>query len=271
MALVVALHAAGCASQASSNGFLTDDGGETSSGSSSGNGGNSTSSSSGAGPSGSGGGSSGGASSSGSGAGAASGSASSSGAGSSTSSSGSKATDGGSACVSSCKMDQECQASCGAVRPGYVWCCGSSTCYQWTTACPVPTDGSGSSSSSSSGSSSGGGGADAAVSDAVCQAMATNAACQQCCVTNHMHGYNTYLTSEMACACGTTGVCKTQCATEFCASAQTTQGDACDTCLNNSLSADGGGTCLTPVTNACLADADCLALLSTTGCVSGCP
>jgi hypothetical protein len=218
--------------------------------------------------------SSGGASSSGSG--GSSGIASSSGGGSSSSSgssSGSPIDSGGGVC-SSCSVDQDCQRGCPAGPGGTVWCCTSAICYQAMTACPLPSDGGSDGGGSNSGSD---GGRDAAVSvdagpnDALCQTMATTAACQTCCANNHVAGDQTFTTALQGCACAAGGACRLPCATEYCANLAPTVGDACDTCLNGSLSPDAGGTCINPVTAACLADRDCVALLGNTGCLSGCP
>jgi hypothetical protein len=102
--------------------------------------------------------------------------------------------------------------------------------------------------------------------------MSTNATCSQCCVQLHSAGQTTAVNALTSCACGTSGVCKTQCATEFCAKANTTAGDACDTCIQNSLSPDAGAAgCYNQFATACTNDPDCVALYGNTGCLSGCP
>jgi hypothetical protein len=263
-AVIVAVCAMGCAKTGVPDFSFEDDGGGAAAnaegGSEAGSG-----SGSGSGRGGSGGSGSGSASSSGGAGGSGSGSSSGS-----ASSSGSPVDSGGRAC-GSCSVDQDCTNNCVAAQAGFVWCCANSTssatCYQ-VTACPNPSDGGGVSDASTRSDASG---PDAAPNDALCSAMSTTAACQTCCINNHTHGDQTYNAAIQACACGAAGVCQTQCATEYCAGAATAAGDPCANCVNGSLGGDAGGTCINPVTVACRADPDCVALLSTSGCVAGCP
>jgi hypothetical protein len=68
---------------------------------------------------------------------------------------------------------------------------------------------------------------------------------------------------------GTTGgACSTQCAASYCMMMNPTPGDACDTCINDSLSADAGGTCLAPLESACPNGGVCDGWLT---CAGGCP
>jgi hypothetical protein len=83
-----------------------------------------------------------------------------------------------------------------------------------------------------------------------------------------MTGYNTFIQALTTCACGATGGCATTCAATFCAATQQNPDTACNTCLNNTLSPDAGGACLTPVETACTGNADCLALYGSTGCIA---
>jgi hypothetical protein len=101
---------------------------------------------------------------------------------------------------------------------------------------------------------------------------ATNMACQQCCITNHMTGYNTYTNALLMCACGATGGCATACAQSACKMPPSNpmMGDACDTCINNAVqAADGGaGACDQALQTACQGDTDCVALIQ---CIQPCP
>jgi hypothetical protein len=100
----------------------------------------------------------------------------------------------------------------------------------------------------------------------ICQALAT-AACNTCCANNHVAGVEAFAQQLRACACGSPGVCRTACATEFCGSGKTTTGDACDTCLKDSLVPAAGGQCLGQVTATCEQNPACTAYVS---CVKGC-
>jgi hypothetical protein len=83
-----------------------------------------------------------------------------------------------------------------------------------------------------------------------------------------MTGLDALIADIQACDCGTSGVCQTSCATEYCSNGTiTTAGDACEVCLDNSLSPDGGA-CLSQLTTACDGNADCLAYVT---CTNGCP
>ena len=129
---------------------------------------------------------------------------------------------------------------------------------------------SGSSSGSASGSSSGsssGGVVDAGDGDQTCQAEAASS-CITCCQGLYVTGVNDLIADIQACDCGTSGVCQTACATEYCSNGTvTTAGDPCDTCLQASVEADGGA-CLAALTTECDADPDCLAYIT---CTNGCP
>ncbi len=87
--------------------------------------------------------------------------------------------------------------------------------------------------------------------------------CIDCCVTNHMTGYETYLTAFLGCACQTS-VCKTECAATICAATPANPDAKCDACLNGTKTA----VCDAPVQSACSADTDCTALM---GCAQTCP
>jgi hypothetical protein len=88
-----------------------------------------------------------------------------------------------------------------------------------------------------------------------------------------MEGYNTAQTALTGCECGTSGLCQSKCATEFCANppANTTTGDACDTCLNTTTDPDAGTGCYNAFASACQADPDCVTLYGQGGCAAGCP
>jgi len=106
------------------------------------------------------------------------------------------------------------------------------------------------------------------MTDQQCAAEA-EMACIDCCQTNHTSGIQALVMAIQSCACGTGGPCATTCASEYCANgAVNTTGDACDTCISNSLDPDAGGACLTPVETACGAGSACDQYLS---CANGCP
>jgi hypothetical protein len=89
-----------------------------------------------------------------------------------------------------------------------------------------------------------------------------------CCQNLHTTGVDTLIADIQACDCGTSGVCQTACATEYCADGSiTTAGDACDTCLEASIDPDGGA-CLAALQSECASNADCLAYIT---CTNGCP
>lgn len=112
------------------------------------------------------------------------------------------------------------------------------------------TSSSGSSGTSTSSSSGGGG-------DATCTAKADYDTCSGCCETNHSTGADTFYGALIDCLCGSS-VCATQCATSLCAASPTNppSGSACETCIQNKEQT----SCQTPVSNACGADPDCVAL-----------
>jgi hypothetical protein len=72
----------------------------------------------------------------------------------------------------------------------------------------------------------------------------------------------------VACACGTSGACSTQCASEVCSEIPAMEGDECYTCLSATLGS--GGACDMPVETQCDADPGCAAYLSceSTECTS---
>jgi len=96
--------------------------------------------------------------------------------------------------------------------------------------------------------------------DPACAAEGTVSACAECCGTGEPSGVNTLNAAIQACACGTTGACASECATEVCASIPATEGDACYTCLSAALATTG--PCDTPVHTTCTADPSCSAYLS---------
>ena len=114
--------------------------------------------------------------------------------------------------------------------------------------------------SGSSGSSSG-------APDGECQQSA--ASCGECCATVHNAGYTQYLNAALACECGASGVCQTQCASSVCmlTPSAPSPGDACSVCLDNSLAADAGAACIAAVTPACSFGSACAAYLA---CLDGC-
>jgi len=103
--------------------------------------------------------------------------------------------------------------------------------------------------------------------DSTCAGESTQSTCEQCCLSVHPTGYNTYFQALQTCACTSPGVCATDCATEACAGNPTTPGDACDTCMNGALT-QGTGACYTAVDTACTGDPDCTDLFMT--CIPPC-
>jgi hypothetical protein len=96
--------------------------------------------------------------------------------------------------------------------------------------------------------------------DPACAEEPTQTACANCCATASPEGINTLNTAIVSCACGTSGGCATECATEVCDDVPATDGDECYTCLSSLLGTTGA--CYTPVQTACLADPGCAAYLS---------
>ena len=108
--------------------------------------------------------------------------------------------------------------------------------------------------------------------DEDCKLEADYAACNTCCAKFHVNGYATFESALRQCACdATTGPCKTACASTSCLGPGKQPDAACRTCLESAMGfggGGGGGQCAGPVSTACQADADCLALY---GCSSTCP
>jgi hypothetical protein len=109
--------------------------------------------------------------------------------------------------------------------------------------------------------------------DELCLAESDRQACGQCCIKNHMTGYNTFIKSITDCACQGTGAadggvapCATECKDTFCKNPPAQVDKTCDTCLQNSVGQTGA--CIETVSKACQADTDCLAEQK---CISGCP
>ena len=93
-----------------------------------------------------------------------------------------------------------------------------------------------------------------------CGAMGTMSACAECCVTLNPTGVTTLNAAIQACACGATGVCATECASEVCVDIPATSGDACYACLSAALGTSGA--CYTSVQTTCVADPGCSSYLS---------
>lgn len=93
-----------------------------------------------------------------------------------------------------------------------------------------------------------------------CGASATQSACAECCGSLNPAGVSTLNTAIQACACGTSGTCATECATEVCADIPASSGDACFTCLSAALATSG--PCYASVQAACTADPGCSAYLA---------
>ena len=99
--------------------------------------------------------------------------------------------------------------------------------------------------------------------------MASGGACIQCCQSIHAAGIQALVQAIQQCDCGANGPCATACANEYCKNGSiTSAGDACDTCLGNSLDPDAGGQCLGPVSSACATGSPCDQYLT---CANGCP
>lgn len=106
---------------------------------------------------------------------------------------------------------------------------------------------------------------------------ATAETCQNCCATQQPtddvglnEGYEVFANALLSCACAANGPCATACETEACNGGQVTQGDACNTCLNDAqIAADGGpGACQSALVSACNGSTACQDWYA---CVSGCP
>lgn len=114
----------------------------------------------------------------------------------------------------------------------------------------------------------------------VCTSLSTKSACVACCDEQHTAGRDTFRAALLGCGCGD-GVCKTECATTACATPAKKADAACSTCLDDTLkmapkgdagtdAGDAGepwGACISPVTSACTASADCKAYLA---CINEC-
>jgi hypothetical protein len=111
----------------------------------------------------------------------------------------------------------------------------------------------------------GGGGGGSTLTDASCAAMNTQNDCFNCCGEVHTTGANNFDNYVGTCECMNPGVCAQECSSETCAGVAASPGDACDTCITNSLGQ--GGSCVGPVETACDADSDCNAYLN---CGGGC-
>jgi hypothetical protein len=104
--------------------------------------------------------------------------------------------------------------------------------------------------------------------DPGCGMETTQSACASCCAAANPEGTSTLNAAIVACACGTSGTCSTQCASEVCSEIPAMEGDECYTCLTATLGS--GGACDVPVETACDADPGCAAYLSceSTECTS---
>jgi hypothetical protein len=163
--------------------------------------------------------------------------------------------------VQNCKGD----ATGGAVS---LMCTGNAGTQNNGTQCSVSGTFVGAS-GSSGGSSGGSTDAGSPMTDAQCNALATQQ-CVDCCVANHQSSYVAFIDAYLNCACTSPGVCKTSCATTFCAATPSSPatGTACDSCLLDSVAADAGGQCLTPLRTACPSGGVCDPFLA---CDVGCP
>jgi hypothetical protein len=110
--------------------------------------------------------------------------------------------------------------------------------------------------------------------DEACAVKGTAQACQTCCAQGHQKGYQTYFGALLACACtgaggdaGAAGACAAECKDTVCKATPSNPDAACNACLSEVL-ADQSAACTAPLTSACQADTDCVALL---GCAQGCP
>lgn len=120
-----------------------------------------------------------------------------------------------------------------------------------------------SSSSSSSGSSgsttsssSSGGEETTPTNAATCGAKSGYEACMDCCTGGKPEAVKAGQEAFRTCLCGTSGACKTECATDLCATdeANAQESQACADCLKNK-----GQSCIESADTACEADADCKA------------
>lgn len=105
------------------------------------------------------------------------------------------------------------------------------------------------------------------IDDTTCAAQTSKGQCEQCCLTVHPSGYDVYHQELVSCACTSPGPCASDCANELCANQPTTPGDACESCINASLT-QGTGACYDGISAACQGDTDCTALFTT--CIPPC-
>lgn len=127
----------------------------------------------------------------------------------------------------------------------------------------------GESSSGTSGTSGDGTGDGGGTGDGRCKKEATNNACTACCVAAHKTGNTTFDDAVIACACGGTGACQTECVDLACATPPVKDPPPttpCGQCLTAALSE--GGDCVASTQAACQEDDDCVALVQ---CVQSCP
>jgi hypothetical protein len=108
------------------------------------------------------------------------------------------------------------------------------------------------------------------MTDQTCAMNASGKACVTCCQGVHQTGIQALVMFVQGCVCGNSGVCQSECASEYCMNGNGTPGDACDVCIQGSIvTADGGmGACYPAVANGCSGDAQCSAYVACTG---GCP
>jgi hypothetical protein len=107
------------------------------------------------------------------------------------------------------------------------------------------------------------------LTDQSCAAMSTGRACVSCCQQVHPTGIQALVMQIQSCDCGASGMCQSQCATEYCMSGMVASAnDPCDTCIGNSLvitAADGGmsaGPCYQQVFAGCMGNMACNAYLT---------
>ncbi|HVH47329.1 MAG TPA: hypothetical protein VM925_33570 [Labilithrix sp.] len=108
-------------------------------------------------------------------------------------------------------------------------------------------------------------GKDSGSDEPTCADTAKQLACGQCCAADHQEGAIVYQTAVSECMCDEAN-CATDCESTLCAAQPKNPDATCNTCFNAKQNA-----CAQPVTDACSANADCVAFyqcLTSSGCAN---
>jgi len=99
-----------------------------------------------------------------------------------------------------------------------------------------------------------------------CVNQGADGGCLKCCRMNHPQGVMVLNNAIHSCECGNNGKCQQVCMTTYCAPDASAPNMACNTCVGNSLKADGG--CIQQVSATCGASTECVNYFK---CFTGCP